>query len=135
MNTHKTLAHACLFCYQFFYLLVLCCHKLKAEACKDDFLCLMSAISIWEPLFSGWTSLIFTKKNKRKNRRRANALCVVAVPYSSQFSNTYYPSIFILQSSEKQIILLHLVSTKKAERIWMYLGGGTKIAPDFFLSL
>lgn len=77
----------------------------------------------------------FTETNKFKSRRTANAQCVVAVPYSSQFSNIRYPSIFILQSSEKQIILLHLVPTKKAERILIYLGGETKIAPDFFLSL
>lgn len=136
MNTHKTSAHTHFFCCQFLYLPVSCCHKLKEEVCKDDFLCLIPAISIWEPLFSEWTSLIcFTKKNKWKSKRRANALCIVAVPYSSRFSNIHYPSIFILQSSEKQIILLHLVSTKKAERIWMYLEGETKIAPDFFLSL
>lgn len=43
MNTHTTLAHTCLFCCQFLYLPVSCCHKLKAEVCKDDFLCLISA--------------------------------------------------------------------------------------------
>lgn len=99
----------------------------------------LCAISIWESLFSEWASLIsFLKKKNKKSRRRANALREVAVTCSSQFSNIHYASIFILQSSEKQIMLLHLVlsfSTKRLRGFECISGRGSKFAPDFFLFL
>jgi len=58
VKTHLTLDHQCLSCCQFLKLSVLHCPKLGAEACRDDFLCLMRTISLFESLFSEWASLI-----------------------------------------------------------------------------